>query len=146
MALSNVNWKGMKALEVMLDVLPTKLAKANVRKAYKYALEPTKQAMLSNIPADRTGKLKYSIDITHGGTQELQQAYAVVGPRRKRFVWNQQGWHAHMIESGTRPHKIPKGALTSFIGAKKMPVFTKAGFVGFARQIKHKGAKGRFPF
>jgi len=146
MALSNVTWKGLKSLEVMLDILPEKLAKANVRKAYKYALEPTKQAMLTLIPKDRTGNLRRSIDITHGGTQQLQQAYAVVGPRRKRFTWNQQGWHSHLVESGTKAHKIPKGLLTSFVGAKKMPVFTKAGFVGFARQINHKGTPGTFPF
>jgi hypothetical protein len=140
MALSNVSWKGMKALEVILDILPTKMAKSKVKAAYKYALDPTKQAMLANIPKDRTGRLKHSIDITHGGTQELQQAFAVVGPRRKRFTWNMQGWHSHLIEAGTKGHTITAGR------GKMMPIFKGGGVVGFAKSIDIKGVKGTFPF
>jgi hypothetical protein len=140
MALSNVSWKGMKAVEVMMNTLPDKLGGKKLREAYKFSLKPTKEKMLTNIPPDKTGRLKYSIDTTIGGTKELTEMFAVVGPRRKRNVWNQQGWHAHLVEAGTKAHTIKAGP------GKMMPVFGKSGFVGFAKSIEHKGARGTFPF
>lgn len=141
MALSNVNWKGMKALEVMLDVLPTKIAGPKLRSAYRFALKPTLSKMRANLPPNRTGALWFATDITIGGTQDLQQMFALVGPRRKRFVWNQRGYHAHIIEQGTKPHTITAGP------GKLMPVFTKAGFTGqFAKTIHHKGSRAFKPF
>ena len=75
MALSNVAWKGMKALEVMADVLPSKLGGQKLRAAYKYALKPTLSMMRANLPPNRTGALWHATDITIGGTQEMQQMY-----------------------------------------------------------------------
>ena len=147
MALSNVQWTGLKAIGVMMDTLPDKIAGKRLRESYRYALKPTKDAMLNNIPSDRTGRLKYSIDTTIGGGQQLKEMFGVIGPRRKRNVWNMQGWHAHIIEDGTKAHKIPKGRLTSVFGAKKMPVWTKAGFTGqYVRQLSHGGSRGYKPF
>ena len=140
MARSDVHWKGLKALEVMVDFLPTKIAKAKVKDAYTYALTPTKNTMLMYIPSDRTGALKHSIDITHGGGQELQRAFAVVGPRRKRHVWNMQGWHSFLVEQGTKRHTIQSKS------GKGMPVFQGGGVVKYVKSIEHPGTKGTKPF
>lgn len=140
MALSNVQWKGMKAIEVMFQTLPDKLGGKRLKEAYKFALMPTKDAMKANIPADRTGKLKYSIDTTIGGAQDLPSLFGVIGPRRKRNVWNMQGWHAHLIEKGTKGHTITAGP------GKKLPIFQGGGIVGFVKSFVHPGQPGRFPF
>lgn len=141
MALSNVRWKGMKAFGIMLDVLPTKIGGQKLREAYRFALKPTLNKMRENLPPNRTGALWYSTQLTILGTQELQQMYALVGPRRKRGVWNQQGWHAHLIEAGTKPHIITAGA------GKLMPTFRKSGFTGlFAKKVKHSGTPALRPF
>jgi len=136
MALSNVSWKGLKAVEVMLNTLPDKLGGKKLREAYKFSLKPTKQAMLSNLGGhEKTGRLKYSIDTTIGGTRDIRQMFGVTGPRRKRNVWNQQGWHAHLLESGSKPHTITAGP------GKMMPIFGPSGLVGFAKSIEHQGTR-----
>lgn len=141
MALSNVSWKGMKALEVMLDVLPEKLAGQKLRSAYRFALKPTLTKMREYLPPNRTGNLWFATDITIGGGKELSEMFGIVGPRRKKHVWNMQGWHSHIIESGTKPHTITAGP------GKLMPVFTKSGFTGqFAKTIHHKGSRAFKPF
>ena len=139
MALSNVHWRGLKALEVMADVLPKKIGGQKLREAYRFALTPVREKMRNNLPNNRTGALYYATDITIGGTQELQQMYGLVGPRRKRNTWNQKGWHAHIIESGTKPHVI-----TSSKGG--MPIFAGAGKIGYAKKLDHPGTRAIKPF
>ena len=52
-----------------------------------------------------------------------------------------QGWHAHLVEQGTKKHTITAGE------GKLMPVFNKSGFTGaFVKSIEHPGAKGTKPF
>ena len=141
MALSNVNWKGLKALEVMADILPTRIGGKKLRAAYRYALTPTRDLMRNNLPPNRSGSLWYATDITIGGTQDLQQMYGLVGPRRRKNTWNMQGWHAHIIEQGTKPHTITAGP------GKMMPIFNNAGFTGkFAKSIDHPGSEAKKPF
>jgi hypothetical protein len=136
MALSNVSWKGLKAVDVMLNTLPEKLGGKKLREAYRFSLKPTKEKMLSNLSGhEETGRLKYSIATTIGGTKDIRQMFGVTGPRRKRNVWNQQGYMAHAVETGTTPHTITAGP------GKMMPIFTKAGLVGFAKSIKHQGTR-----
>jgi len=140
MALSNVRFKGFKALQVMADTLPAKMNKKLARKAFKYSLQPTKKAMKDNVKI-KSGRLWHSIDTTVSGNEIQSGAYAIVGPRRKRFSWNQQGWAANLVEGGTKPHTIKAGP------GKLMPIFTKAGFTGeFAKSIEHKGSKAKKPF
>ena len=140
MALSNVRWTGMKALQVMADTLPDRLGGQRLRSAYRYALKPVRDDMRQSTPI-RTSALWHSTDIDIFGSADIKSMYAVVGPRRKRGVWNKQGWHAHIVEQGTKPHDIKAGP------GKLMPVFTKAGFTGeFAKTIHHKGSKAFKPF
>ena len=142
MALSNVRFKGFKAFEVMTKTLPDKINKKLVRHSFKYALEPTKKAMQDNINKGRTGRLWYSVGITVSGDTLQGGAFAIVGPRRKKFSWDQQGWHSHLVEVGTKAHTI-----TSKKG-NMMPVFRKgsSGPVAWARKIEHKGSKAIKPF
>ena len=72
MALSNVRWEGLKAIEVMADTLPTKIANQKLRQAFRYALEPTKKEMRTNVPV-RTGRLWYSIDIDLKAGKDLKE-------------------------------------------------------------------------
>jgi hypothetical protein len=141
MALSNIRWEGTRAVEKIAEILPSKIAGKKLSTAYKYALLPTKQAMLMRIPRDKTGKLKHSIAINIKGAQDITQMFGVVGPRRKRNVWNMQGWHAHLVEKGTKAHTITAGE------GKMMPIFTKAGFTGeYAKTVDHPGSVGTEPF
>ena len=141
MALSNVRWEGMKAVEVMTKTLPKKLGGQKLRSAYRYALKPVLNDMRNNIPRHKTGRLLHATAINIGGNQDLESMFAVVGPRRKRGSWNQQGWHAHLVEGGTKPHTITAGE------GKLMPVFNKSGFTGeFAKVIEHKGSRAYRPF
>ncbi len=144
MALSNVSWKGMKALEVMTQTLPDKLGGQKLARAYKFALKPTEQAMKGNVsgnPKIRTKALWHSIGTNISGRMTLNDLFGVAGPRRKRNTWNMAGWHAHMIETGTKPHDIKAGP------GKVMPVFSSSGFTGkFAKTIHHKGSRAYKPF
>jgi hypothetical protein len=141
MALSNVSWKGMKAVQQMLEVLPEKLGGQKLRSAYRFALKPVLQKMRANLPPNRTGALWQATDMTIAGSKDINEMYALVGPRRRRNTWNMQGWHAHIIEKGTKPHDITAGP------GKLMPVFSKSGFTGkFAKTIHHKGSKSFKPF
>jgi hypothetical protein len=137
MALSDVHWKGMKALEVMANVLPDKIGGQKLRDAYRYALEPTRTQMRENIPRKRTGNLWLATDITiKSGFSGIDTMFGVVGPRRKKHTYAQQGWHSHIIEMGSKPHTITAGP------GKLMPIFTSAGFTGrFAKSIQHPGSK-----
>lgn len=141
MALSNVSWKGVKAVDEMLKILPSKLGGQKLRSAYRFALKPTLQKMRENLPPNRTGALWHATDMTIGGTKDLNDMFALVGPRRRKNTWNMSGWHAHIIEKGTKPHSITAGP------GKLMPVFSKAGFTGqFAKTIEHKGSRAFKPF
>jgi len=141
MALSNVSWKGMKAIEEMAKVLPSKLGGQKLRSAYRFALKPTLQKMKANLPPNRTGALWHATDMTIGGSKDINEMFALVGPRRRKNTWNMSGFHAHIIEKGTKPHTITAGR------GKLMPVFTKAGFTGqFAKTIHHKGSRAFKPF
>lgn len=140
MALSNVRWSGMDSVIKMTEILPSKIAGSRLRESFRFAMKSTRDEMRANV-RNRTGKLWHSIDITISGGDSIDQMYAVVGPRRKRNVWNQQGFHAHLVEKGTKPHVIKASP------GKVMPVFTKTGFTGqFAKEIQHKGSRAYMPF
>lgn len=138
MALSNVRWKGVKAIEEMTKVLPTKIANQKMREAIRFSLTPLRNDMRSKLPR-KTGKLWFATDITIGTGSKLEDFYGVVGPRRKKGIWNQQGWHAHLIEKGTKRHVIK-----SKNGS--MPVYSRGKLVGYFKEIEVKGIKGRFPY
>ena len=139
MALSDVHWKGLKALQVMADTLPDKIAGPKLKQAYRYALTPTRTAQRNNLPR-RSGALWYATDITVGGqAHNIESIFAVAGPRRKKNVWNQQGWHANLVEFGTKKHIID-GA------GKSMPIFKGSRLVGYSKRIEHPGSRGTKPF
>ena len=140
MALSNVSWKGMKALEVMADTLPDRLAGKKLAEAYKYALDPTKELMKHNLPNRRSGALWHSIATDVERSVNINDMFGIVGPRRKKNTWNMSGWHSFMIEGGTKPHTITAGP------GKVMPIFGPGGIVGYAKSIQHKGSRAYKPF
>lgn len=145
MALSNVRveWAGLKELEIWADVLPATFVRDNVGPIYQRALEPVQREMRRNLPGKRTGNLWRSIGITIGRSKyNVGSVTALVGPRRARFDPDAQGWHSHLIEKGTRPHKIKAG-----IG-KLMPVFAKgsSGPVDWTKEYHHPGSQAFHPF
>ena len=136
-----VQWKGMKALEVMNLTLPDRLAGQKLRRAYRFALKPTKTEAQKNVSKiNRTSALFHSIDTNIYG-RDINTMYGVVGPRRKKNTWNMKGRHAYPVELGTKAHKITAKA------GKVIPIITKQGFTGrFAKSIDHPGSQGKFPF
>lgn len=140
MALSDVNWKGTEAIIKMAEILPSKIAGNRLKEAYKYALTETLTKMQSMVPRGGTGKLWYSIAITVTGGPNIENLKAIVGPRRKRFTWNQQGWHAHLIEKGTKPHTITVST------SNAMPIYKNGKQLGFQKSVDHPGTRAFQPF
>jgi len=140
MALSSVDIKGLWQVEVFAKRLPESFSFKELASAYRYALKPTQGAMIQNLPPNKTGNLAASINISIDRSHSAAGGImAVVGPQRGKG-WRQQGWHAHLVEAGTKPHTITASP------GKVMPVFTKGGLVGFAESIEHPGSKGTYPF
>jgi hypothetical protein len=139
MALSNVRWKGLKAIEQMSKYLPQKIINQKMRKAFRTSLIPIRDKMRNNIP-QKTGRLWYATDITINVGSKIEDFWAVVGPRRKRGRWNMQGWHANIIEGGSKRHVI------RVKNAESMPVFKSGRLLGFSKEIEVEGVKAKYPF
>ena len=138
--MAEVYWKGLKASEKLCELLPERIAKSKIREIYKYALQPTKDRMQSNVgKTGTTGRLWYSIDTTIIGSS-FNTMYGIVGPRRSRNTWNQQGRHAYAVEVGTSAHTI------TVKNAKAMPVYSGGRVAGFVKTMKHKGSAAKYPF
>ena len=142
MALSNVSWKGMKALEVMSNTLPDRLGGQKLRNAYKFALKPTLDEMRNNLDSHvKTGALWESVGISVTSKATLGQVAGVVGPRRKKNTFNMAGWGAFLIEVGVKPHVIKSET------GKSMPIYSTKGFTGrYAKEMFHSGSPGYKPF
>jgi len=139
MALSDIRWDGIEAVEKLCEILPEKIAGRKLAEAFKYALKPTEDAMKSGVNVG-TGKLYHSIGIAIETGKDIREMKATVGPRRKKYTWNMQGWHAHLIEKGTKSHNI--------VSKKQqgMPMYKFKKLLGFAKKIEHPGFGGTEPF
>lgn len=117
---------GGAALDDLLRTLPAKvhrnINRAALRAGAKVYLEEVKQ----NIPVD-SGQLRASARITSRAKGDEVSASVKVG----NFV----AWYAHLVEFGTRPHRI---AVPAGQGAMRF-----GGTV--ARRVDHPGTTGR-PF
>ena len=132
-----VNWQGMPELQAMIKELGRDFSKTEQRQAFRYALKPIKEQMRENIPQNKSGKLWFSIDIGNFPLAGIYRGVAMaVGPRKKKGVYNKQGWHAHFLEGGTRTRtfknprvvKFPEGNFARVTNTGKMPkyrVFSK---------------------
>jgi len=139
--MAEVELKGIKALEVIADTLPRDIEKSDLKKIYRQALQITRDQMRANLPENRTGALWYATDVTISGDMRYAGGiYGIVGPRRKRGAYRQQGQHAHIIESGSKPHTIRNKY------GKPMPVFRKGRLLGVYKAVEHPGTKPQRPF
>ena len=132
MALSNVGWKGLKAIDKMLDILPEKLGGQKLRSAYRFALKPTVQKMRENLPPNRTGALWHATDMTIGGTKDINEMFALVGPRRNRTNINLEKIDKEIKEGETVV--VPGKVLSQGDVSKKLKVVA----LNFSEKAKEK--------
>lgn len=115
------NISGGLKLDAFMQQLPLKTEKNILRSALRAGANVFKEAVKANIPVVE-GDLKRSARVTTKTKKGTIYAYLKIGGRKAP--------HAHLLEFGTRPHKInPKGAGGLKIGAQ---------FVG---AVNHPGAK-----
>ena len=95
----NIKLENFKELNALLSSIPEDIAKragvAALRKGAKSVLEEAKML----VPV-RTGKLRDSLEIA---TKKVGGNLAVVKVQASR---KKGGFHAHLVELGTSPHKI----------------------------------------
>ena len=104
-----VSWEGLPEFQALVKELGRPFKRSEQRSAFRYALGPIRSEMRKNIPRNETGKLWFSIDIGPFAHERFFIDYAMaVGPRRKKGVYNKQGWHSHFLEGGTAMRKANK--------------------------------------
>lgn len=142
-----VSWKGIEKIEAMQKRLGRAFTEREQSQAIRYSLVSMRKEMRDNIDKQRTGNLWYATDITikKAGVTNTGGGVAItvdgiVGPRRARYKWNQQGHHAYVYELGSKPHTIRSRYGTP------MPVYRKGKLLGVFDAITHSGSKGRYPF
>jgi HK97 gp10 family phage protein len=117
---------GGRALDDLLQTLPTKMEKNIMRSALRAGAAVMLEEVKSRIPV-ASGALRDSARITTRGRKGQVSASVKVG--------NFQAWYAHLVEFGTRPHTIrPKeqGGALQFGGT-------------LTRSVEHPGTRGQ-PF
>lgn len=119
--MAELNINGGRQLDELLRTLSVKVEKSILRSALRAGANEFKVAVKANVPVVE-GRLKASVRVTTKTKKGTVYAYLKIGGRMAP--------HAHLVEFGTRPHKInPKGSGGLLIGAD---------FVGAA---DHPGAK-----
>lgn len=99
------NISGGKALDDFLKSLPVKVERNILRSALRQGANVFKVEVRENIPVD-SGELRRSVRVVTKAKGGKVTASVRVG--------NKRAWYGHMVEFGTKPHKIvpkKKGAL-----------------------------------
>ena len=133
--------KGLKRFEKLMQKMGRAFTRREQISALKFALKPVRDQMRENIPRNKTGNLWTSIAVSEdpssskfasvGGFPVIQVG-AIVGSRRKKGAFGQQGWSSHLLEWGAKPHTI-----TAREG-KMIPIKG-----GFAKSVQHPGIRGK---
>lgn len=115
-----------------------------VRRAMNKAKTPILKAAKREVPKDK-GVLRLSLRAKVGTSGET--VWAIIGPRRgkfKRTVKKQKqdvdAFYAHMVEGGTKPHRIPRVAGKD-PNRKRVMVFESGGERVVATIVRHPGMK-----
>lgn len=121
----NLNISGGRELDEALRTLAVKVERNILRSALRQGANAYKDEVKQNIPVD-SGDLRRSVRVStrsKGGT-----VYASVK------IGNKKAWYAHLVEFGTRAHKIkPKNAQALAFGG------------AIVREVDHPGSRAK-PF
>lgn len=117
--------QGGRELADFLDTLAPKMQKNVNRAALRAGAAVFREEVRQNVPVS-SGELRKSVRITTRARNGQASASVKIG--------NSKAWYAHLVEFGTRPHKIePKdGTALSLNGNPR-------------RAVEHPGSQGR-PF
>jgi HK97 gp10 family phage protein len=100
--MSDQNVTGLRELNAFLQVLPVKIEKNILRSALRAGGNVIKNEARANVPVAE-GALKKSVRVTTSSNGGVVKATVKAGGKKAP--------HAHLVEFGTRPHKIlPKNA------------------------------------
>ncbi|ATQ75087.1 hypothetical protein CR152_11555 [Massilia violaceinigra] len=95
--MADSNIRGGRELSALLSTLPAKLEKNVMRSALRAGAVVIREEAKANVPVDQ-GLLKKSIRVSTGAKRGVLTATVKAGGRMAP--------HAHLVEYGTRPHKI----------------------------------------
>lgn len=119
--------KGAAALSKALSELPYKLEARILRGAVRAGAKPVLDEAQERVPVKK-GRLKDTLRISTKAKRGQVKASVVAGDKKKGGVY-----YAHMVEGGTKAHKIKARKKSLSIGGV------------FARSVNHPGSKPR-PF
>ena len=100
--MTEISIKGVEPLIAILQKLPDDMQKKVGEKALKDGANVILEEAQNLVPEGATGKLADSLAI--GVVKGKVPKYRVYARRKKGFG----GWHAHLVEFGTKPHMIGK--------------------------------------
>jgi HK97 gp10 family phage protein len=93
----------LKAVLRNLDALPANIERNIVRGALRASAKPILQAAQQNVPV-KSGKLKQSVRIS--SSFDRRAGEVVISIKAGRNGSKGDPFYAHMVEFGTKPHKI----------------------------------------
>ena len=99
---TDITIKGIEPFIAALNRLPDDIAKKSGEKALRDGAKVLLEKTQDLVPEGRTGKLADSLAIAV--VKADYPKYRLFAKRRKGFG----GWHAHLVEFGTKPHWIGK--------------------------------------
>lgn len=106
--MSDQNITGGRELDAFLQTLSVKVEKNIMRAALRAGANEFKSEIKANVPV-HDGDLRDSVRVSTRSKRGTVYASVKVG--------NKKAWYAHLVEFGTKPHKIaPKGAGGLLIG------------------------------
>jgi HK97 gp10 family phage protein len=106
--MSDQNITGGRELDAFLQQFSVKAEKNILRSALRAGAAVFREEVKANIPVD-SGDLRRSVRISAKSKGGRVTASLKIG--------NKKAWYAHMVEFGTKPHKIaPRGAGGLLIG------------------------------
>ena len=97
---------GFDEIQQILDTFQPKVEKRVLKRSLTKGALVIKKIAKANAPSGRTGNLRKSIK-HRTGRAPIVQVYAQGGRDSKN-----DGWYAHIIERGSVPHSLRKGALS----------------------------------
>lgn len=155
-----INIEGMAQAQKVLDMMPKRLQRQTLLKAFRKGAQPAVKAMRRITPEDTrayddkytggSGQLRESVGIIVGRPGRKTQANLYVGARFRQGVWRDPargGWYFHFVSKGTKYQEaqlIPEKTYDQVAGQVEEVVLDEleqAVFDVMKREIKRDYAK-----
>lgn len=138
---TSIQMSGLRELRRRLDRIDANMERRILKNCLTPAAKVLRDAWKAAAPKGPTGNLKKSIRISEVTTGKSPRRFAAlkVGPGKSK---THPGYHAHLVEFGTKAHEIVAGTRRGSSTGKKVLYF---GGRFHGPVVRHKGARAR-PF